>query len=154
MRGISAIRQQDPRSCTESRSEENGCWAGGVPTKTPLRESGSRSSPGSRPIPNAAAATFSGSCSAALPDAINHCKSAPYSAACGKYEPTCLKPLKSNGKMKSSMVDHPRQSHQQRGLSEVPNLQLNTPPGKNLGSPADLVNWKLQRYSAGLGKSL
>jgi hypothetical protein len=65
-----------------------------------------------------------------------------------------LKPLKSNGKMKSSMVDHPRQSHQQRGLSEVPNLQLNTPPGKNLGSPADLVNWKLQRYSAGLGKSL
>jgi hypothetical protein len=52
------------------------------------------------------------------------------------------------------MVDHPRQSHRQRGLPEVPNRQLNTPPGKILGSPADLLNWKLQRYSAELGESL
>jgi len=45
-RGVSAIRQQDSRPCTESRSGENGSWAGGAPTKTLLKGSGNRSSPG------------------------------------------------------------------------------------------------------------
>ena len=98
--GMLPLQPQDSRPCTVSRSGENGSWAGGAPTKTPLRESGSRSSPGSRPIPNAAAATFSGSCSAALPDAINHCKSALCSVACGKSESICWKLLRSSGKQK------------------------------------------------------
>src|SRR5438045_3684584 len=34
-------RRQDSRPCIESRSGENACWAGGVPTRTPLKESGS-----------------------------------------------------------------------------------------------------------------
>ena len=45
-RGAFPIRQKDSRSCIESKSGENASWAGGVLTKTPLRESGSRSCPG------------------------------------------------------------------------------------------------------------
>ena len=64
-RGVLPIQQQDLRPCTESRSGENGCWAGGAPTRTPLQGSGSRSCPGWWPILNGAAATSSGSCSTA-----------------------------------------------------------------------------------------
>jgi hypothetical protein len=45
-RGMSPIRQQGSRPCTESKSGENASWAGGAPTRTPLPESGSRSCPG------------------------------------------------------------------------------------------------------------
>jgi len=69
-------------------------------TRTPLRESGSRSCPGWLPTLNGAVATSSGSCSAAPPDAINHYKSARFSEACGKYEPTSWKRARSNGKWK------------------------------------------------------
>jgi hypothetical protein len=64
-RGVSPIRQLGSTPCPESRSGENGSWAGGVPIKIPLRESGSRSCPGWLPIPNGAAATSSGSAAAA-----------------------------------------------------------------------------------------
>jgi hypothetical protein len=45
-RGASPIQQQGSIPCTESKRGENAFWAGGIPRKTPLRESGSRSSPG------------------------------------------------------------------------------------------------------------
>jgi hypothetical protein len=90
----------DSRPCAVSRSGENAYWAGGAHTKTPLRGSGSTSCPGSMPIPNKAVATFSGSCSAALPDAISHYKSARSSDACRKYELTSCKRARSNGKLK------------------------------------------------------
>lgn len=35
--------QQGSIACTGSRSGENACWDGGVLTRTPLRENGSRS---------------------------------------------------------------------------------------------------------------
>jgi hypothetical protein len=66
--------------------------------KDPFEGDWNRSSPGSRPILNGAAAIFSGNCSAAPPDAISHYKSARFSAACGKYEPSCWKRGRSNGK--------------------------------------------------------
>jgi hypothetical protein len=99
-RGRFPLRHQPSTACTESRSGENGSWAGGAPTKTPLRESGSRSSPGWLPILSEAAATSSRSCSAAPPDAINHHKSARFSAACARSEPTSWKPLRSSGEQK------------------------------------------------------
>jgi hypothetical protein len=43
---------------------------------------------------------FPPSYSASPLDAINHCKSARFSAACGKYEPTCWKLLRTDGKRK------------------------------------------------------
>ena len=105
--GKASCREERPRSdmqgskpCTESRSGENGCWAGDAPTKTPLKESGSRSCPGWLPILNGAAATFSGSYSASPLDAINHYKSARYSAGCARSEPICWKPGRSSGKKK------------------------------------------------------
>src|SRR5205807_494454 len=98
-----------------------------------LRESGNRSSPGWWPIRNGAAATSSGSCSAAPPDGINHYKSAPFSVACGKYEPPCWKPLRSSGKQKSSMDDRPSQFRQQRIPPGVSDRQLSKPPGKIFG---------------------
>jgi hypothetical protein len=88
MTGMLPIRNQRFTPCTASRSGENGSWAGGVPTKIPLRESGSRSTSGWWPILIGAVATSSGSCSAALLAAIANYKSAHSSAACGKYEPT------------------------------------------------------------------
>src|ERR1700676_1670599 len=94
------FHQQDSRPCTASRSEENGSSAGGVPTKTPLRENGNRSSPGSRPILNGAAVIFSGNCSAAPQDAINPCKSAHSNEACGRYGRISSNLLRSNGKPK------------------------------------------------------
>src|SRR5947209_8577512 len=84
------LQQQDSRPCTASRSGENACWAGGIPTKTLLRESGSRSFRGWRPIRNGAAATFSGSCSAALQDAINRYKSARESRGMRKIRASLL----------------------------------------------------------------
>ena len=66
------------------------CWAGGVPTKTPLQGEWEQILSWLVVNPNGAAATSSASCSAAPPDAINHCKSVPYSEACGKSEPACL----------------------------------------------------------------
>ena len=98
-----------------------------------MRESGNRSSPGWWPIRNGAAATSSGSCSAAPPDGINHYKSAPFSVACGKYEPPCWKPLRSSGKQKSSMDDRPSQFRQQRIPPGVSDRQLSKPPGKIFG---------------------
>jgi hypothetical protein len=88
--------------------------------------------------PKGAAETFSGSYSAALPDAIKHCKSAPCSATCGKYEPSCWKPLRSNGKMNSSMDHYPHQSHQKRGRPGVHDRQLNTPPSTIFGGAMQL----------------
>src|SRR5690242_17965910 len=82
------IHQQDLSPYTTNTRGENGYWAGGALTKTPLRENGSRSSPGSSPILNGAAATSSGDSSAAPPAAISPCKSARSSAGCGKYEKT------------------------------------------------------------------
>jgi len=46
------------------------------------------------------AVTSSGNCSAAPPNAINPCKSAPSNEACGKSEPICCKLLRNNGKRK------------------------------------------------------
>jgi hypothetical protein len=51
-RVASPISQPGHTACTASRSGENECWAG-VPTKTPLKESGSRSRPGWWLIPSA-----------------------------------------------------------------------------------------------------
>jgi hypothetical protein len=99
-RGRFPLRHEPSTACTESRSGENGPWAGGAPTKTPLRESGSRSCPGWLPIPNGAVETFSGSCSAAPQDAITPYKFAPYNEACARFEPTCWKLLRGNGKQK------------------------------------------------------
>jgi len=81
-----------------SRSGENGCWAGAGPTKIPLRESGNRSCPGWLPILNEAAVTSFGSCSAALPDAICHYKSALYNAGCARSGLICWKPGRSSGR--------------------------------------------------------
>jgi len=53
--GASPSRQQDLSPCTASRSGENGCLADGVPTKTPLKVSGSKSCPGWSPTVNEAA---------------------------------------------------------------------------------------------------
>ena len=94
------IWKQGSTDCTESKSGENGSWVGAIPTKTLLQESGSRSSPGWWPILNGAAATFSGNCSAALPDAISPCKSAHSNGGCEKYEsPSCILE-RSSGKRK------------------------------------------------------
>ncbi len=50
--------------------------------------------------PERAAATFSGNCSAALPDAISPCKSAHSNGGCEKYEsPSCILE-RSSGKRK------------------------------------------------------
>lgn len=46
------MHPQNSPPYTRSRRRENMFWAGGVPTKTPLRESGSRSRPGWWPIPS------------------------------------------------------------------------------------------------------
>jgi hypothetical protein len=66
-RGAFPVRQPSSIPCTESRKRENASWAGDVPGKAPLKESGSRSCPGWLPIPNGAVATSSGSCSASPP---------------------------------------------------------------------------------------
>jgi hypothetical protein len=55
---------------------------------------------GCLPTQNGAAATFSASCSASPPNAINRCKYVPFSEACARSEPTFCKPLKSNDKKK------------------------------------------------------
>src|SRR6266571_3509897 len=75
-RGGSTIRKPGSTRCPESRSGENGFWAGGGPRKVLSRESGSRSYPGWLPILKEGAATSSGSSSAAPPDALTHSKSA------------------------------------------------------------------------------
>src|SRR6266571_1283626 len=93
-RGGSLIRKPGSTGCPESRSGENGFWAGGGPRKILSRESGSRSYPGWLPILKEGAATSSGSSSASPPDVINHYKSALESAACGTYEPACWEPLR------------------------------------------------------------
>ena len=53
-----------------------------------------------RQLLSMSAATSSGSCSAVPPAATNRYKSAPFSVGCGKSEPICCKPLRSNGKRK------------------------------------------------------
>src|SRR5205085_6313795 len=50
-----------------------------------------------RQLLSMSAATSSGSCSAVPPAATNRYKSAPFSVGCGKSEPICCKPLRSNG---------------------------------------------------------
>ena len=52
------------------------------------------------PTLNGAVAASSGRCSAAPPDAISRCKSAPSSAGCARSESTCWEPLRSSGKKK------------------------------------------------------
>ena len=99
-RGSVPIRPQGSRPYTGSRSGENGSWAGGKLTRTPLPESGSRSCPGWLPILNGAAATSSGSCGVAPQDAFTPCKSGRSNAAYGKYGHTSWKRARSNGKLK------------------------------------------------------
>jgi hypothetical protein len=123
--GALPIWKQDSRPYTASRSGENACGAGGAPTRIPLRGSGSKFSPGRWPILNGAAATSSGSCSAAPLVAISPYTSAPYSEGCSRSGPICWQPGRSSGRKKCSRAQHPNQSRQQRGLRRVPASQLN-----------------------------
>jgi len=50
------------------------------------------------------------------------------------------KPLRSNGKMNSSMDHYPHQSHQKRGRPGVHDRQLNTPPSTIFGGAMQLKN--------------
>src|SRR6266581_2255425 len=99
-RRVYLIQQQGSTPCTENRSGENAYWAGGAATKTPLKGSGSKSCPGWLPTLNGAAGTSSGSYSATLQDAINHYKSAPYSAGCVRSEPIFWELWRSSGRKK------------------------------------------------------